>query len=277
MLKQFSYTLLASALIFGLTACGEQGAQTAQAATAETASADAPAPAVSNATDTSKVPVAIGSMFGDRFAQDIKEMEALGFAIDKKALSDAFLAAINGKAQMSNEDAQKVLQDFQSKLQQAQMAKMKKEAEENKVIGEKFLAENSKKEGVVTTASGLQYKILTEGKGDKPQATDTIRVNYVGKNLQDEVFDKSSEPVEFPLNGVIKGWTEAFQLFGTGTKAVLYIPAELAYGEHSPSPKIKANSVLVFEVEFLDIVKPEAKKAEEAKKEEVKKTEEAKQ
>ena len=125
--------------------------------------------------------------------------------------------------------------------------------------GQEFLEKNKTNEGVVETKTGLQYKINTLGTGKTPAVSDTIKVNYRGTTIDGNVFDESKEPVEFPLRSVIQGWIEAFQLLPVGTKATLYIPANLAYGENSPSPAIPSNSVLIFDVELLDIVTPEQK------------------
>lgn len=129
--------------------------------------------------------------------------------------------------------------------------------EESKVAGLKFLEENKKRPGVITTASGLQYEILKRGEGkESPKATDRVKVHYHGTNIDGSVFDSSVErgqPATFGLNQVIAGWTEGLQLMRVGDKFKFVIPAELAYGERSPSPKIKPNSVLIFEVELLEI------------------------
>ena len=117
---------------------------------------------------------------------------------------------------------------------------------------------NGKREGVVTTESGLQYEVITEGKGPKPTAEDIVKCHYHGTLIDGTVFDSSverGEPAEFPLNAVIKGWTEGLQLMPIGSKFIFYIPSDLAYGEASPSPLIKPNSTLIFEVELLDIRK----------------------
>ena len=124
--------------------------------------------------------------------------------------------------------------------------------------GEAFLAENKKKEGVMTTASGLQYKILKEGTGEKPKATDTVKVHYRGTTLDGKEFDSSykrNEPATFPLNGVIKGWTEGLQLMKAGSKFEFVIPSELAYGKPGHPPSIPPDATLIFEVELLDIEK----------------------
>ncbi|MDR1222421.1 MAG: FKBP-type peptidyl-prolyl cis-trans isomerase [Tannerella sp.] len=129
-------------------------------------------------------------------------------------------------------------------------------AEDNKVKGEQFLAENKTKSGVITTESGLQYKVITEGTGPKPAEVDTVVVHYVGKYLDGEEFDgsiKRGEPAEFPVNRVIAGWTEGVQLMPLGSKYMFWIPSELAYGPGNQS--IQPNSTLEFEVELLEIKK----------------------
>ena len=124
--------------------------------------------------------------------------------------------------------------------------------------GEAFLAENAKKDGVKTTASGLQYKVIKSGVGDSPKATDTVKVHYQGTLIDGTIFDSSiqrGQPISFPVNAVIPGWTEALQLMKVGDKWQLVIPARLAYGDQSPGGVIPANSVLIFEVELLGIEK----------------------
>ncbi len=127
--------------------------------------------------------------------------------------------------------------------------------------GEAFLAQNAQQEGVETTASGLQYRILRPGEGEQPGPLDTVVVNYEGRRVDGELFDSSSargKPSRFPLNRVIKGWTEGLQMMRVGEERMLYLPADLAYGATSPSPQIPANSALVFKVELLAVerVKP---------------------
>lgn len=128
----------------------------------------------------------------------------------------------------------------------------------NLVKGQAFLAANKSKEGVVTTASGLQYKVVKSGSGPKPSATDKVKVHYHGTLIDGTVFDSSvqrGEPIEFPVSQVIKGWTEALQLMSVGSKFTLYIPSELAYGEQGGGDKIGANEALIFEVELIEITK----------------------
>ncbi len=172
-----------------------------------------------------------------------------------QGLKDAF----QGKTVLSDEEMKATLQAFQTDMQTKLAAKQKALAETNKVASEKFLEENKKKEGVITTASGLQYKVITEGKGPKPKATDTVTVNYRGTLINGTEFDKSKEPVTFPVEGVIPGWVEALQLMPVGSKWQLVIPPALAYGESAP-PVIGPNQALIFEVELLGI-KPAEKEA----------------
>jgi FKBP-type peptidyl-prolyl cis-trans isomerase FklB len=157
----------------------------------------------------------------------------------------------NGKTQLDQQQAQQVLMGYVEKAKADKAAVAKKE-------GAAFLAENKTKPGVVTTASGLQYSILQEGIGAKPVATDKVKCNYEGKLLDGTVFDSSDKqghPIEFTVNGVIRGWTEALQLMPVGSKWRLFIPSDLAYGDQQMGPDIKPGSTLIFEVELLDIVK----------------------
>jgi FKBP-type peptidyl-prolyl cis-trans isomerase len=162
--------------------------------------------------------------------------------------------AIKGSIALSIEELNEQFALINKEIEetQKQLANAEKEA------GVKFLQENKTKEGVVETKSGLQYKVVTMGDGAKPSATDTVKVHYHGTLIDGTVFDSSvqrGEAIEFPLNRVIKGWTEGLQLMPIGSKFIFYIPSELAYGEASPSPLIKPNSTLIFEVELLDIRK----------------------
>jgi FKBP-type peptidyl-prolyl cis-trans isomerase FklB len=128
----------------------------------------------------------------------------------------------------------------------------------NLAEGAAFLADNATKEGVNVLESGLQYKVITEGSGNIPAATDTVSTHYEGSLINGEVFDSSyrrGEPAGFPVNAVIRGWVEALQLMKEGTKWQLYIPSELAYGEFGSPPVIPPNSTLIFDVELIEIVK----------------------
>jgi len=178
--------------------------------------------------------------------------------------SDVFFAgfkdALAGKEEMKKEERDKVLADFQKEMMEKQAANTKKAAEKNAAEGEKFLAENAKKDGVKTTASGLQYKVLKEGSGDSPKATDTVVTNYKGTLLDGTEFDSSykrNEPATFPVSRVIPGWTEALQMMKPGSKYQLFVPSKLAYGERGAGRDIGPNATLIFEVELLSIKPPE--------------------
>ncbi len=148
------------------------------------------------------------------------------------------------------------IQSFLMKKSKEMQAKEGVVAEENLAAGQKFLEENKGKEGVKTTESGLQYKVLTEGQGRSPKSTDTVVVQYTGKLIDGTVFDSSierGEPATFQVEGVIPGWSEALMMMKVGSKWELYVPSNLAYGERKRGEQIPANSVLIFEVELLDI------------------------
>lgn len=161
-----------------------------------------------------------------------------------------------GKTLMTDQEYRDTIAAFKNEIAQQQMAKMKEESEKNKTEGERFLAENKKKEGVVTLPSGLQYKIIKEGAGKSPKETDTVTVNYKGALIDGTEFDSSyrrGQPASFPVKGVIKGWTEALQLMKEGAKWELYIPSNLAYGERGAGRSIGPNETLVFDVELIEV------------------------
>jgi len=165
--------------------------------------------------------------------------------------------AIAGKPQLTQDQVKEVMATFEKDMEQKQKAVGEKNAAE----GAKFLEENKKKEGVKTTASGLQYKMIKEGNGPQPKATDIVTVNYRGTLMNGTEFDSSykrGEPATFPLNGVIKGWTEGVQLMKVGSKYQLFIPPQMAYGDRAVGPDITPNSTLIFEVELLGVKPPEA-------------------
>ncbi len=156
---------------------------------------------------------------------------------------------------MTNEEVKAVIMAVQKDLQSKQQERAKIMGEKSKKDGDKFLADNKKKKGVKTLPSGLQYKVLAEGNGKMPKATDTVTVNYKGTLVDGTEFDSSykrGEPATFPVTGVIKGWTEALQLMKEGAKWQLVIPSDLAYGERGGGP-IGPNAVLIFEVELISV------------------------
>ncbi|PYJ26308.1 MAG: hypothetical protein DME90_12025 [Verrucomicrobia bacterium] len=163
--------------------------------------------------------------------------------------------AIAGKPQLTQDQVKDVMTQFEKDMEQ----KQKDAGDKNKTEGAKFLEENKKKEGVKTTASGLEYKVIKEGTGAQPKATDMVTVNYRGTLIDGTEFDSSykrGQPATFPLNGVIKGWTEGLQLMKQGGKYQFFVPSNLAYGERAVGPDIAPNATLIFEVELLDVKPP---------------------
>ncbi len=193
-----------------------------------------------------KVSYSIGLDIGFNFVKQNIE-------VNPDALAAGVRDAVAGKPQLTDQQVKDTMSTFEKDMQDKQAAKGKEAA----ATGEKFLSENKSKPGVKTTASGLQYKVLKEGSGATPKETDTVKVNYRGTLIDGTEFDSSykrGEPATFPVNRVIKGWTEALQLMKVGSKYQLFIPASLAYGERGAGAQIPPNSTLIFEVELLDIV-----------------------
>ncbi|MFA5857714.1 MAG: FKBP-type peptidyl-prolyl cis-trans isomerase [Elusimicrobiota bacterium] len=162
------------------------------------------------------------------------------------------------KSLLSTEEVNQATEVYQKEMKEKQAVQRAKQVEENTKIGKEYLEKNKKNKGVVVLPSGLQYKVVTPGKGVKPKATDKVRVHYSGKLIDGTEFDSSykrNQPAEFPVNGVIKGWVEALQLMTVGSKWELCIPSDLAYGERGAGGSIPPNAVLLFTVELLEIVK----------------------
>ena len=188
-------------------------------------------------------------------AKSLKQADA---AMDSKLLIMGLEDGFAGTPKLSEDQVKQIKQDFVKQRQNEQMEKMKTAGAENQKQGDAFLAANKVKEGVKTTASGLQYKVLTPGKGATPKLEDKVKVHYRGTLLDGNEFDSSysrNEPIVFPLKGVIPGWTEGLQLMPVGSKYQFVIPANLAYGQQGAGAKIGPNSTLIFEVELLGIEK----------------------
>lgn len=195
-------------------------------------------------TDKQKVSYMVGMDLGRNLTQIQDELDV---AILVQGLQDTLAGR---PTKLTEEQANEVKQGFMQKLQARAVEERTAQAAANRTEGEAFLAENKNKPGVRSTESGLQYQVITEGRGAKPAATDRVRVHYTGTLLDGTKFDSSVDrgtPAEFALNGVIPGWTEALQLMPIGSKYELAIPPDLAYGSQGPL----ANQVLLFEVELL--------------------------
>ncbi|RBP37332.1 FKBP-type peptidyl-prolyl cis-trans isomerase FkpA/FKBP-type peptidyl-prolyl cis-trans isomerase FklB [Roseimicrobium gellanilyticum] len=251
--------------IVALATVATLGAQENKPAEAKPAEAPAAAPAKADPAQMDKVSYFIGTQIGGDFKRNGLEIvpETL-----LQGIKDALAEKKDGK--YTEAELSSAMQAFQMAMmakQQEEIAKQQAEMEKataelakagpkNKEDGEKFLADNGKRDGVTTTASGLQYEVLKKADGPKPKATDEVTVHYKGTLINGDEFDSSEkhgQPATFPLNGVIPGWTEGVQLMSVGSKFKFFIPAKLAYGEQVRPPKIGPNSTLVFEVELLNI------------------------
>lgn len=195
-------------------------------------------------TKEQKISYALGANYGAMVKRD-------GVTIDANAFVQGLQDAVAGKNQFTDAEMQEIFQMFQEDMQARQNAA----ANEAKAAGVKFLEENKKNPNVKVTASGLQYTVNQEGKGEHPTATSTVTVHYTGKLIDGTVFDSSverGEPISFPLNQVIKGWTEGLQLMTPGSKYTFFIPSELGYGEQGAGGMIPGGATLIFDVELID-------------------------
>lgn len=233
-MKKCIFYLLAIAVIFASTSCSQKGT-----------------PKVKLVTNIDSVSYAIGMIVGNNNNEQLKSAPS-GDEINTDVMSAAFtIASAKGDLSISDEEANTLISEFFNKAS-------KKVGQENLEEGNAFLEKNKAREGVVTTESGLQYEIITEGKGPKPTADDQVKVEYTGTLIDGTVFDSSVErgqPATFGVSQVIPGWTEVLQLMPVGSKWKIYVPANLAYGERGAGADIKPNSTLIFEIELLDIVK----------------------
>lgn len=195
-------------------------------------------------TKDQKVSYAIGANFGTQIKRD-------GINLDIESFKQGVLDGMAGQNKFTDQQMQEIFMQFQQDMQ----AKQANAATEAKAAGQKFLEENKKNADVKVTESGLQYKVITMGTGDKPSATSKVTVKYTGKLIDGTVFDSTDnnggDPISFGLNQVIKGWTEGLQLMPTGSKFIFYIPSELAYGDQGAGGVIPGGATLIFEIELL--------------------------
>lgn len=204
-------------------------------------------------TQLDKISYALGLSMGNNFrSSGINEINVADFADG--------VAAVFGKGEqkMSYQEAKTVIHDFFAEMEKRQQEQVAELANANAKAGESFLSENGKRPEVVTTASGLQYEVLEEGKGARPTASDKVKVHYTGRLLDGTVFDSSverGEPATFGVTQVIPGWVESLQLMNEGSKWRLYIPSKLAYGSNGAGPTIGPNATLIFDVELLEVIK----------------------
>jgi FKBP-type peptidyl-prolyl cis-trans isomerase FkpA len=249
-MKKASIALIAGSALF-ITACGSEQIKEEEKAPQLVVTAES--------SDAQKQAYALGASMGS-FAKNRLELhDKMGLGLDTAALKAGFADAMEGNMQFTETEIQTLAQASDTALRAAQQVEADAKAEAVIAEGVAYLAENAKREGVITTESGLQYEIVTEGDGASPTAADTVKVHYRGTLIDGTEFDSSykrEEPISFPLNGVIRGWTEGLQLMKVGSTHRLYIPSELGYGS-STAGSIPPNSVLIFDVELLEI-NPEA-------------------
>ena len=242
---------VATAAVFAV-GCNKQPAKTDAEAPAAASTAKG-AVIAGLPTDKDKVSYMVGMALA-------KQLEPIKEEIDVDMISKAIKTSLAGEKLLMTEDqAREVGEGFGQKMQAKQIAKAMADAKKNLDEGKKFAAENGKKTGVQTTASGLQYQVVTEGKGPKPKAGEVVRVHYKGATLDGKTFDSSydrGQPATFVLSQLVPGWQEGITLMPVGSKYRFWIPSNLAYGEQGAGP-IGPNQTLVFEVELLDIVKPQ--------------------
>jgi FKBP-type peptidyl-prolyl cis-trans isomerase FklB len=249
--------LLSSAYIASAEDATPSGSPVASPAVSP--SAGVAAPGSTYKTDKDKVSYSLGVDIG-------RTLQRLQLDLNEDALSKGIGDVLGGKPMaMTDQELQETLQAFQQKMMQKQQEALAKKQDEMKVVadknkadGKKFLDDNAKKTGVKSTPSGLQYKVIKEGKGDKPKDSDVVETNYRGTTIDGKEFDSSTKhgsTFSFPVSGVIKGWSEALKLMPVGSKWELYIPAELAYGDEGYGDDIPPGSTLIFDVELLGIKK----------------------
>jgi FKBP-type peptidyl-prolyl cis-trans isomerase FkpA len=211
-------------------------------------------------TDEAKQSYSLGVSVGRYLDSTLDEYSKMGLSLDSALILRGVQDAVADKTALTEEEVQTMMTALEEQFREKQTAIAEAEAAQAVAAGKAYLEENAKKEGVKVTESGLQYEVLQAAEGAKPKATDTVKVHYTGTLVDGTKFDSSvdrGEPAQFPLNRVIPGWTEGVQLMNVGSKYKFTIPSEQAYGERDMGV-IKPNSVLVFEVELLDIIPAEA-------------------
>lgn len=246
---RLSIVAASTALVFGLAACQPTKTEEATVSDVDTATM----------TDDEKHAYTIGLSIGNFVKVRSEEAAKFGFEFNEELVRKGYQDGVAGQPKLTQEEMQAVAQaaDMRYKEKEQEVAALASQA--NIDEGAAYLAENGQREGVITTESGLQYEILVEGDGAQPTADDTVTVHYRGTLLDGTEFDSSysrNEPATFPLSRVISGWTEGVQLMKEGSKFRFHIPSNLAYGERATG-KITPNSTLIFDVELLEIVKPE--------------------
>ena len=245
-MKLFKPTLVAMALV-AVVGCQQPAVQEEKALVLET--------------EAQKQAYSLGASIGMYMQRNLEEQTKMGVTLEQSIIVKGFTDSLEGESQIEKEEVQALLKKLDENMKTKQKELAEKSAADSLAEGQKFLEENAKKDGVKVTDSGLQYAVMTAAEGEKPAATDTVKVHYTGTFLNGDTFDSSvdsGKPAVFPLNRVIRGLTEGVQLMSVGAKYKFTIPSDLAYGPMGSPGRIPGNSVLEFEIELLEIIKPVA-------------------
>ncbi len=246
-----------AATVLALAACSGKDEAKKDETTAETAAK----PAMTFKSDADKALYAVASRYGSELRRNFEQFKEMEVTVDNETVVKGFADGLNDKVGLSEQEGQEAIQKFAEGLQKKQQEMMAKKSGDNKTKGEAYLADLDK-QGWQKTASGLRFKVQQEGSGKvKPKAEDTVVVHYTGTLVDGTKFDSSydrNQPAEFPVNGVIAGWTEALQMMTKGAKYQLAIPSTIGYGDNSAG-KIPPGSTLLFDVELVDIKKAATK------------------
>lgn len=246
-----------------ITACGDS-ANAKSSDTVAAAPAASTAPITKDSTFEQKAAYSVGASVGTYIASMQKEQGKYIGDLDHSVVIKGFVDALNGKTDLTENEITQTLVQLDTKVRDALDKQHAEEAKKNLEDGQNFLKENAKKEGIKTTKSGLQYEMITEGTGKTPTADDIVEVKYKGTTIDGKVFDEQKEPIKFPLNSIIPGWTEGLQLMKEGGKAKFFIPSDLAYGEMGAGDVIPPNSTLIFDIELVKVL-PKGGDAADAK------------
>lgn len=252
--KAVSVSLIA-ACVFALASCGQKKATTQIS---------------EKSPFEDKAAYAVGASVGSYLRKIEDQQKEFVAPFNNKLVIKGFTDAIKGKSKLKDKDVEQTLRTLDEKIKTAMTEKAKAAARKNLEAGKKFLEENKSKDGVRTTASGLQYKVITEGSGDAPKEGDTVTVTYKGTTIDGKVFDEQKQNVDFPLQNMIPGWIEGIRLMKPGAEYELYIPSELGYGEAGAGEAIAPNSVLIFDVRLVGVKAQKSDKAADGDKKDAK-------
>lgn len=258
-LKSLTCAFLASMGLLVLSACEDSPmAKEDKAAAAPAQTAGAQAQSTGKITKDSpfqeRVAYSLGASVGTYVATVNEQQKELIGEVDQDLVIQGFIDAIKKNTSLNEQEITETLTALEGQIREEMEKQTQQEAMENLTKGQQFLEENGKREGVITTESGLQYEVIKEGTGAKPTPADSVQVKYKGTIISGEVFDEQTDPIVFPLSNIIPGWVEGLQLMKEGSVYKLYIPSELAYGDMAAGPVIKPNSVLIFDVELVKVV-----------------------